>query len=380
MTVSIGSVVQNTDYNNLVSEVRNILGNGVGAAGYGQLISNLSTVAGSSAKDIAHTEWENLKTQINRCSRHQNNTDQSIGALTTGRIIGADQSGTSVTRVDTGGVITFTHNSSDTTMGVNDFVAAVANIKNTSNADTPVVHPTQVEITSNRAFALSTRTASWGGAGQIQTVDCTFEVTFNGGYNVTNSSDGSTVIASGADHRRHFFNTGGQLRISGANIGATSLKGSDWAVMLQNMGAVVLGKNATTVTGTGRAADGSTDVDLDGIIEGKIGNYQLTTSYQLIFQRNGGGQSSNYAENTINIYARRNNLGDTIIFLIQLNDNDVGDVAPNKDLKVPPSPPGPAVDEVVDGTLRIGLDYIRAAGGFVAVPAPTAGVADELFT
>jgi hypothetical protein len=143
---------------------------------------------------------------------------------------------------------------------------------------------------------------------------------------------------------------------------------------------VVLGKNATTVTGTGRAADGSTDVDLDGIIEGKIGNYQLTTSYQLIFQRNGGGQSSNYAENTINIYARRNNLGDTIIFLIQLNDNDVGDVAPNKDLKVPPSPPGPAVDEVVDGTLRIGLDYIRAAGGFVAVPAPTAGVADELFT
>ena len=64
MTVSIGSVVQNTDYNNLVSEVRNILGNGVGAAGYGQLISNLSTVAGSSAKDIAHTEWENLKTQI----------------------------------------------------------------------------------------------------------------------------------------------------------------------------------------------------------------------------------------------------------------------------------------------------------------------------
>jgi hypothetical protein len=370
MTVSIGSVVQNTDYNNLVSEIRNILGNGVGAAGYGQLISNLPTVAGSSTKDIVHTEWENLKTQINRCSRHQNNTDQSIGALTAGRIIGADQSGTSVTRVDTGGVITFTHNSSDTTMGVNDFVAAVANVKSTSNATTPVVHPTQIEITSDRAFALSTRTSSWGGAGQLQTVDCVFEVTFNGGYSVTNSTDGSTVTASGADHRRHFFNTGGELRISGANTGAGTLKGSDWAVMLQNMGSVVLGKNATTVTGTGRAADGSTDVDLDGVTEGAIGNFQLTTSYRLIFQRNGGGASSNYAENTINVYARRNNIGDTITFLIQLNDNDVGDQTGT----------GPAVDEAVDGTLRIGLDYKRAAGDFVAVPAPTVGVADELFT
>jgi hypothetical protein len=369
MTVSIGGVVQNTDYNNLVSEIRNILGNGAGAAGYGQLISNLPTVAGSSTKDIAHTEWENLKTQINRVSRHQNNTDQSIGALTTGRIIGADQSGTSVTRVDTSGVISWTHNSSDTTMGVNDFVAAVANVKTTSNENIPVVHPVQVEITSNRAFAQSTRTSSWGGAGQLQTVNCTFEVIFNGGYNVTSSTDGSTVVATGADHRRHFFNTGGEIRVSGANIGAGSLKGSDWAVMLQNMGAVVLGKNTTTVSGTGRAADGSTDVNLDGFNENAVGNFQLTTSYQLIFQRNGGGSSSNYAENTINIFARRNSTGNTITFLIELNDNDVGDK----------SGTGPGIDEAVDGTLIIGLDLKRATGSFVAVPTPTVTVADELF-
>lgn len=368
MTVSIGSVVQSTDYNNLVTEVRAILGNGVGAAGYGQLIPNLQTVAGSSAKDVAHTEWENLKTQVNRASRHQQNTDQSIGTLTAGRIIGADQSGTSVTRVDTGGAITFTHNSSDTTMGVNDFVAAVGNIKNTSNATTTVVHPTQNTLTTTRQFALSTRTSSWGGAGQIQTINCIFEIIFNGGYNVTNSS-GTTVVASGADHRRHFFNTGGEIRVSGANTGAGQLKGSDWAVMLQNMGAVVLGKNATTVTGTGRARNGTTDVDLDGIVDSAVGNFQLTTSYQLIFQRNGGGASVNYAENTINVYARRNLSNDMITLFIELNDNDSGDQTGI----------GPGVDEPVDGTITIGLDLRRATGTYVAVPSPTVIVANELF-
>jgi hypothetical protein len=370
MTVSIGNIVQNTDYNNLVSQVRNILGNGVGAAGYGQLITNLTPVGGSSTVNVANTEWENLKTQINRCSRHQVNTDQSIGAITTGRIIGAEESGTSVTRVDTAGVITFTHNSSDTTMGVNDFVAGVANITANANQVTPVVHPIQNTLTTTRAFATSTRSASWGGAGQLQTVNCTFEIVFDGGYNVTDSTTGGTVVASGSDHRRHFFNTGGEIRISGANTSTSQVKGSDWAVMLQNMGAVVLGKNKTTVTGTGRARDGVTDVNLDGIVDSSIGAFQLTTSYQLIFQRNGGGSSANYAENTITMYARRDIAGSIITILIELTDNDLGDQTGT----------GPGVDEPVDGTLQIGLDLRRATGSFVAVQIPTAVVADELFT
>jgi len=366
MTVSIGNTVQDSDYNSLVSRVRAVLGNGSGQAGYGQLITGLSTVADASTQTISSTEWEALKTQINRCSRHQSNTDQSIGALTAGRIIGADQSGTSVTRVDTAGVITWTHDASDTTMGVNDFYSGVGNIENNAS----LVHSTQFSLTTGRQFAVSTRTTAWGGAGNIQTVNCTFEVVFPGGYQTTDSTTGTAVTASGADHRRHFFNAGGEIRISGANTGAAGLKGSDWATMLQNMGQVVLGKNATTVTGTGRAADGATDVNQDGNNEPAIGNYQLTTSYQLIFQRNGGGQSTNYSENNINIYARRNVSGDIITFLIELNDNDVGDK----------NGTGPAVDENVDGTLTIGLDLKRATGSYVATPEPNVQVADELFT
>jgi hypothetical protein len=364
MTVSIGSVIQDTDYNGLVSRVRAVLGNGSGQSGYGQLIPSLPTVADNSTQNVAPTEWSNLRTQINRASRHQSNADQAMVAPTSGRIIGADQSGTSVTRVDTGGVITWTHVSPDTNMGVNDFFTATSNIE--TNA--AVSHPTQVTVTTGRQFALSTRTASWGGAGQIQTVNCTFEIFFDGGYNVTDSA-GTTVVASGADHRRHFFNTGGEIRISGINSSATNLKGSDWATMLSNMGQVILGKNSTTKTGTGRSRDGVTDVDLSGSIDSALGNYQLTTSYQLIFQRNGGGVSGSYAENTINMFARRNVAGSSITILVELNDNDTGDQTGI----------GPGVDEQVVGNLGIGLDLRRSTGTFVSVPLPTVVVADELF-
>jgi hypothetical protein len=367
MTVGIGNIVQDTDYNGLVSRVRAVLGSGSGQSGYGQLITGLSTVADNSTQNIAHTEWNSLATNINRCSRHQQNTDQSIGTLAAGRIIGADQSGTSVTRVDTGGVITWTHNSSDTTMGVNDLYAGVGNIENNS----ALVHPTQFTLTTGRLFAVSTRTLPWGGAGQTQSVDCTFEVVFGGGYETTRSSDGVTVTASGADHRRHFFNAGGEIRISGVNTGAATVKGSDWAVMLQNMGQIVFGKNSTTngPTGSGRARDGATDVDKDGFIDSAVGNYQLTTSRQLIFQRNGGGEDIDYAENTISVYARRNIAGDILTFEIELTDFDEGDQTGT----------GPAVDERVDGTLSIGLDLRRPTGDYVAVISPEVEVADELF-
>ena len=364
MTVSIGSLIQDTDYNGLVSRVRAVLGNGTGQSGYGQVIPSLSTVTDNSTQNISTTEWTNLRTQINRASRHQSNADQAMVAPTATRVIGADQSGTSVTRVDTAGVITWTHVSPDTNMGVNDYFTATSNIE--TNAG--VSHPTQVTVTTGRQFALSTRTASWGGAGQTQTVNCTFEIIFDGGYNVTDST-GTTVVASGADHRRHFFNTGGEIRISGINSSATNLKGSDWATMLSNMGQVILGKNATTVTGSGRARNGSTDVDLNGSIDSALGNYQLTTSYQLIFQRNGGGVSGSYAENTINVFARRNIAGNSITLLVELNDNDVGDQTGI----------GPGVDEQVVGNLGIGLDLRRSTGSFVSVPSPTVEVADELF-
>lgn len=375
MAVSIGANVEDTDYNDLAERVRMVLGN----SGYGQEINKVDLTFGGGGgitwpdiPDVSTTDlvdndhWNNLRTQINRASIHQQDSNQNIGTIEEGRIIGANTSGTSVTRVDTNGVISWTHQGAVANKGVNSFVQGVVNIENNFKN----VHPNHITLTNTRAFANSTRTASWGGAGQISSVDCTFEVQFTGGYTVTND-DGSTTTATGADHRRHFFNAGGQIRISGANV-SSDIKGSDWATMLGNMKQVVFDKDATRNdpnSGTGRPANGSTDVNLDGLIEPARGNDSLTTGLQLIYQRNGGDVDSDYAENTISIYAKRNVGGDIITFYIQLEDADAGDQTGI----------GPPVDEPVTGNLVIGLDLARPSGDYVSVPEPSPAVANELF-
>ena len=196
-----------------------------------------------------------------------------------------------------------------------------------------------------------------------------FTVEFEGGYTTTNSS-GTSMTASATDHRRHFFNAGGEIRLSAGLTGSTA-KDSDWGTLLGNMGQVIFGKNATTNgTGTGRARDGSTNVDNVGGIESALGNYQATTGYQLIFQKN--GSQAEYAENLVAIYVKRNNTATTLTFLFEFYDNDSGDQTGI----------GPGVDENVlsgGGSHFCGLDFKRpnAANG-VDIPAPAVAVQTEL--
>ena len=139
--------------------------------------------------------------------------------------------------------------------------------------------------------------------------------------------------------------------------------------MLGNAGYIILGKNSTTCTGTGRARDGSTDVDGAGGIDSAVGNYQLTTGYQLIFMKN--GSQAEYAENYFQIYAKRNASNDTITFLFEFTDADIGDKTGT----------GPGVDEPVlqiGGSMACGIDLFRPTGGNVSVPEPASGVVVEL--
>jgi hypothetical protein len=225
----------------------------------------------------------------------------------------------------------------------------------------------QFTLSTTRAFSNSSRTTSWGGAGQGQTIYAELAVEFTGGYTTTNT-DGTTSVATGEDHRRHFFNAGGDIRLSAFLNGSTA-KDTDWGTMLGNIGYVVFGKTTTTVTGTGRARDGSTDVDGAGGNDNPIGNYQLTTGNQLIFKKN--GSQTEYAENYIEIYARRNAANNTIIFLIQFTDADIGDKTGI----------GPAVDEPVlqsGGSMGCGIDLKRPTGAFVSIPEPSSNVIVEL--
>lgn len=369
MSVSVGGVVDHTDYTDLVTSVASILGNGSGQNGYGQRVFSaenwLDTTTG---RDISVLEWNTLRTDINKCSRHQRDLDVIVDALAEDDIIGADASGPSVTRISGD---TFSINSPNTNKGVNDWVSGVSNIQSNAN----LIASGQFTLTTTRAFLNSTRTTQWGGAGQGQTIYAELAVEFTGGYTTTNS-DGSTEEATGLNHRRHFFNAGGDIRISMFLNGSTA-KDTDWGTMLGNVDYVVFGKNATTVTGTGRARDGSTDVDGFGGIDSALGNFQLTTGYQLIFKKN--GSQAEYDENYVEIYAKRNAAQDTITFLIQFTDADIGDQRPREPGAGDPA--GPGVDEPVlqlGGSMGCGIDLKRPTGSFVSIPEPDPNVVTEL--
>jgi hypothetical protein len=368
MAVSVGGLVDSTDFTDLLIATNAVLGNGAGQTGYGQVcpsIENYATI--NTTNNISRNEWNSLRTDINKCSRHQSDNNAISTDAVSGTIIGADASGPSVTRISGD---TFSIDTPNTARGVNDWVSAVSTI--TTNAN--LISAAHYSLTDTKSFLNTTRSTSWGGAGQLQQIYTEFSVIFSGGYATTNTS-GTSATATANDHFRHFFNSGGEIRISGSHSGSTS-KATDWGLMLGNMGFVVFGKNATTVTGTGRARDGSTNVDQVGGIESALGAFQLTTGYQLIFQRNGGGADTNYAENYISIYAKRDVGTTTVTFLVELVDADAGDQRPREPGAGDPA--GPGVDEPVTGTTIIGVDLKRATGVYVSVPEPSPTVVTEL--
>jgi hypothetical protein len=122
--------------------------------------------------------------------------------------------------------------------------------------------------------------------------------------------------------------------------GDVTPKGLDWNSMLQNMGTIKFGKNATTKTGSGGSAY-------------SIGNYQMSSSYQRIFERN--GQIDTYAENRYYISAKEISTR-AIQFRIEFLDADSGD---------------PGTDESVFGTLTSLVKQLRPTGSYVSVTSPS---------
>lgn len=361
--VATGGIINNQEYIGLVERLTDILGNGSGQTGYGQRVLCSENYGAIGNLLVQNDHWNALRTDINKAYNHQTGGASGITSIDNGAIIGADASGTSVTRIS--GTDTFTINGTNTLEGVNDFDTKITQIESSANS----IAAGQFDLTTGRQAVNSSRTTPWGVNNINIMVYSEFTVEFQGGYTTTNSS-GTSMTASATDHRRHFFNAGGEIRLSAGLTGSTA-KDSDWGTLLGNMGQVIFGKNATTNgTGTGRARDGSTNVDNVGGIESALGNYQATTGYQLIFQKN--GSQAEYAENLVAIYVKRNNTATTLTFLFEFYDNDSGDQTGI----------GPGVDENVlsgGGSHFCGLDFKRpnAANG-VDIPAPAVAVQTEL--
>jgi len=283
------SKITAANYNDLQISVADILGTGFSGTGYGQEPVSSALLA----SDVVRAEHMNLlRDDINRIQVHQTGSLSSLLELTPGETVSAN---------DINGVVD---------KGFNQFVAVV----NILEANKNVVDGTQVTL---ETATTSTRFAAWNGK-----VVHSFTVGFDS-----------------PDHRRAFFNAGGQIHMNATIEGDTTQKGADWNTILTNMGTIKF--SATTTEKTGSA----------GLLQ-PIGNNDLTTSYQKIFERR--GQADYYAENRFFMYAKETS-NRAIQFSIEFEDNDVGD---------------PNDDELIRGTLTSVVKQLRPTGSYVSVKSP----------
>lgn len=297
--MATGDIITATRYNQIQSTVRSVLGVGAGDAGYG--IATASSQI-SPAVTVTADHMNKLRSDMLAVYMHQNgsNVGFSLPTLDSTDLISDAPSAT----------------------GKNEYQSYtdLSNILIT-NRNNYTAQSLTTNFTTEFNKTTSTRSTSWGGSTQAQSVFHEFSVRF-----------------VSADSRRHFFNTGSEIRIE---AGLTNFPGgggqdkfNNWSSMFAGIGTVKFNSFTTT------ANSGTTQ---------PIGNFDLTADYQVILIKSG---SLTYADNTYVIKAREINAS-TITFLVEFNDNDIGS---NQGGLYGP------VDDPVEGTLVSRVHQFRATG------------------
>tara|TARA_B110000503_G_scaffold143541_1_gene245684 strand:- start:4100 stop:5086 length:987 start_codon:yes stop_codon:yes gene_type:complete len=243
-------------YNTLKNRVNLILGNSTISAptfGYGQAFSTNSVVGTrlaatpSTANKVSAQDYEDLYIDLIRTRSHQVGTSVSIDEF----VIGNYETNTATAdKIEEAYILGL--ESLATNIIADKFTIAPANL-------TIVTTPT----------ASSTRLSTVGA--WTTEISHIFTMTF------------ASVLA-----RQHFFNAGGQIRMS-ASVAYTGseAKTVDWQSILNAMGTISF-KAEDTISNAG-VGSGS-----------NIGNYDLNAAYQLVYSRTG---SAVYANNLYKIYA-----------------------------------------------------------------------------
>ena len=325
--VAKGGFINNDDYNNAALRIAALLGRGAGQTGYGQRVPSAENTIANNAI-ISAAEWNTLIGDINRVRQHQANNNalsftfdgvSSVG-FTNADLVGADASGTSVTRDNTGE--DFVINSPAAGQGVNDILSAISSCESAGFVFDGASFTTTAVGAGD--FGSSQRVSPFGDANDL--VFCELDIIFDGQYTCTDT-DGSLQNLNGStnDHRRHFFNTGGEINIKISLSSPASAKDARWQELLTNFGSLSFRANSTQKTSgtSGTTASGSGG-------QPAIGNYQLTTAYQQIAYKQAEAGTS-YSENYMEIQARRVNQN-TVRIKIILNDADQGDPLQDEDV------------------------------------------------
>lgn len=290
--------------NNLQSSIALVLGSGAGQNGYGQTVTsvpvnNIGDVV--EAADINAIYADILKARVHQVGAGDIGIAEVVQNLNTvAENTSTFVSDAGVTSIDPDGF----------KKGILDFESLMTQVQ----ADRAVMHPTQAAL---EPAISSRRTSTWNGL-------IYHEV---------------TVTFSSANARRFFFNTGGEIRLSASNSGAATPKGLDWNQLCSQVGTIKFSSESTISTLGGGSS---------------IGNYDLTSAYQNIYQKIGSGTySAIYAGNIYTVKAR-SDIDTRIIFRIEFNDV----VFDNN------------IDNNVDGRLESTIQTYRANGA-VTVSAPS---------
>lgn len=194
------ALVRIADYNDLRTQVANILGAGAGTSGYGQTLRSVQIPAG---RLVSVQDWENLKFDLLSILLHQDGVTPNLISLQEGRVISAAS-----TEVPT------VYTNAAANIGVNKFNIA------------------------NGQFVTESR-------GSVsRTWDSTTSPTF---WRVSISATVTVTFAT-ADSARYFFNAGGKIRFSSERSGgAASSQNASWTSILNTAGTQSFGATAPAV-------------------------------------------------------------------------------------------------------------------------------------
>jgi hypothetical protein len=302
--MAVGDLITAARYNNAQGRVAAVLGVGSGTQGYGQTVT--SSQVNSNLK-VTATDVNNLYTDLKAIRIHQ-----------TGGVPN------SIATVDVGDTIGDAASDGNALKGFADYESFITLVE----ADAERFKLASTQQSDDIDVKVAQRRNQW-----TAPIKCEFQVTFNN-----------------ADHRRHFFNSGGSITlissISNPPVSGNSVaKTQNWQAILSNSGTVSFNYQTTTTTGTG--------------ITQAIGNYQLTSSYQEIFAKSATGV---YGAN--NYYIRAKAVSSkSIKFEVEFYDHNPG---------------GYKIDEPVQGLLESKIGYVRASGLYVDVAVPAFAITDAL--
>ena len=282
--------------NNLQSRIALILGTGSGSSGYGQSLASSQVVADSI---VASSDINNIFTDMVKARIHQ------VGIAETGiRQVIEDLN---IIAEDTSGTITDAGVEGSDVEGTKKGLADYESLMNNIESDKLLLHSSQAALEPKLT---STRTATWNGLI----------------YHVF------TATWSSADVRRHFFNAGGEIRLSTNNTNPSTSKGLDWAALCSEVGIVRFTRSQTFAGNSGQGYF--------------IGDDYMSSSYQTVYAKVGAGTYSGvYAGNLYTIKARETS-SSVIEFRIEFNDVVVDN----------------NIDNNVDGALTSTIQQYRADG------------------